>query len=81
MMMNNTEADSTQIDMLLRSQDYDELDSSLWNDKCDYIELEKCSNLNPNNYKLIVMQLNVRSLLAHQYELCQLLRSTKRKNS
>ena len=81
MTMNNTEADSSQIDMLLRSRDYDELDSSLWNDKCDYIELEKCSNLNPNNYNLIVMQLNVRSLLAHQYELCQLLRTTERKNS
>ena len=79
--MNNTEADSTQTDLLLRSQDFDELDGSLWNDKCDYIELEKCSNLNPNNYNLIVMQLNVRSLLAHQHELCQLLRTTKRKNS
>ena len=39
------------------------------------------SNLNPNNYNLIVMQLNVRSLLAHQQELCQLLRMTERKNS
>ena len=27
------------------------------------------------------MQLNVRSLLAHQYELCQLLRTTEIKNS
>ena len=68
--MCNTEADRTQIDLLLRSRDYDELDDLLWNDKCDYIELEKCSNLNPNNYNLIVMQLNIRSLLAHQHELC-----------
>ena len=79
--MCNTEADSTKIDLLLRSSDYDELDGSLWNDKCNYIELEKCSNLNPNNYNLIVMPLNVRSLLAHQHELCQLLRMTERKNS
>ena len=78
--MCSTEADSTQIDLLLRSRDYNELDGSLWNDKCDYIELEKCSNLNLNNYNLIVMQLNVRSLLAHQQELCQLLRMTERKN-
>ena len=28
-----------------------------------------------------MIQLNVRSLLAHQYELCQLLRTTERKNS
>ena len=43
--------------------------------------MEKCSNLNLNNYNLIVMQLNVRSLLAHQQELCLLLRMTERKNS
>ena len=79
--MYDTEIHSTQTDLLLRSRDYDELDGSLWNDKCDYIELEKCSNHNPNNYNLIVMQLNIRSLLAHQQELCQLLRMTEKKNS
>ena len=79
--MCDTESDSTQTDFLLRSQDYDELDCSLWNDKCNYIEVEKCSNLNPNNYNLIVIQLNVRSLLAHQQKLCQLLRMTEKKNS
>ena len=79
--MCNTETDSTQTDLLLRSGDYEELDGSLWNDKCNYIELEKCSNLNPTNYNLMVMQLNVRSLLSHQQKLHQLLRMTERKNS
>ena len=79
--MYNTEIDSNQFDSLLRSQDYDELDGSLWNDKCNYIYLEKCGNHNPNNYNLIVMQLNVRSLLAHQQELCQIIRTSEKKNS
>ena len=68
-------------DAILRSQDYDELNASLWNDKCDYMELGECDNLNPNNYNLIVMHLNIRSVLGHQQELCQLIRSTERKNS
>ena len=67
-------------DTLSRSREYGELDSSLWNDKCDYVELDKCVNLNPNNYNLIVMQLNIRSLLSHQQHLCQLIRSTEKKN-
>ena len=68
-------------DSLSRSQEYGALDSSLWNDKCDYVELDKCVNLNPNNHNLIVMQLNIQSLLPHQQDLCQLIRSTEKKNS
>ena len=79
--MYDTESDNTCEDALLRKQKYSELDSSLWNDKCDYVELDKCVNLNPNNYNLIVMHLNIRSLLAHQQELCQLIRTTEQKNS
>ena len=78
--MYDTESDNTCEDALLRSREYSELDSSLWNDKCDYVELDKCANLNPNNYNLIVMHLNVRSLLAHQQELCQPIRTTEQKN-
>ena len=55
--------------------------SCLWNDKCDYIELDHCTNLNQNNYNLITMQLNIRGILAHQQELCQLLRDLERKGS
>ena len=57
---------------LNRPLDLDQLDESLWNDKCDYLDLETCINLNPNNYNLLVLQLNIRSLLAHQLELNQL---------
>ena len=63
------------------ARDLNALDATLWNDECDYIELEDCDNLNPNNYNLIVMQLNIRSVLCHQQELCQLIRSTEKKNS
>ena len=79
--MANTTINDSFKDSLSRSQEYGELDSSLWNDKCDYVELDKCVNLNPNNYNLIIMQLNIRSLLSHQQDLCQLIRSTERKNS
>ena len=54
---------------------------TLWNDKCDYIELDNCINLNPNNYNLIIMQLNIRSLLAHQTELKQIICTMEKKNS
>ena len=39
-----------QKDKLNRPLDLDELDESLSNDKCDYLDLETCINLNPNNY-------------------------------
>ena len=57
------------------------LPTSLWNDKCDYIEVDKCSNLNPRNYNFVVMQLNIRSLLLNQLELKQLLNDLILKNS
>ena len=69
-------------DKLNMPLDLDELDESLWNDKCDYLDLETCSNLNPNNYNLLVLQLNIRSLLVHQLELkSQLICMTAKKNS
>ena len=80
-MTHDTNRDATELDMLLRSRDLENLDCSLWNDKCDYIELDNCTNLNPNNYNLIVMQLNIRSLLAHQTELKQIIRASEKKNS
>ena len=68
-------------DSLHRSRDLRELDNALWNDKCDYMDIENCANLNPNNYNLIVLQLNIRSLLSHQHDLSQLIRTTEKKNS
>ena len=53
-------------DELLRPLDNTFLDESLWNDKCDYIDLEKCIDLNSNNQNLILSHLNVRSLLSNQ---------------
>ena len=79
--MANKEFDGILEDSLLRSRELEELDSTLWNDKCDYINMERCNNLNPNNYNLIILQLNIRSLLAHQGDLCQLIRTTEKKNS
>ena len=68
-------------DLLERPIYHNELDNSLWNDKCDYIELDHCNNLSPNNYNLITMQLNICSILAHQQELSQLLRTLENKGT
>ena len=68
-------------DVLNRPRDFTEADETLWNDKCDYLDLNSCSNLNPNNYNLIALQLNICSLLAHQHELKQLICTTEKKNS
>ena len=68
-------------DQLERPVDHSELDSSLWNDKCDYIKLDHCNNLNPNNYNLIIMQINICSILAHQQELSQLLSTLENKDT
>ena len=68
-------------DVLQRPQNQSELDESLWIDNCNYMELETYLNLNPSNYNLLVLQLNIRSILAHQHELKQLLRDLEKKNS
>ena len=61
---------------------YDEnVNESLWNDKCDYLNIEDCINLNPKNYNMNILQLNVRSLLAHQSELKSLLQQLSDRNS
>ena len=79
--MHNNRRNSIKHDNLSRPIDHNEMDSCLWNDKYDYIELDHCTNLNQNNYNLITMQLNICSILAHQQELSQLLRNLERKGS
>ena len=49
-------------------------------DRCDYIDLEKCEDLNNNNINFIVFQLNIQSLLVHQDELKDLLFNLKKRN-
>ena len=69
------------LDELSRPMIYDELDNTLWNDKYDYVDIEGTSNLNPYSYNLAVLQLNIRSILAHQQELKQLLVNLVNHNS
>ena len=68
------------LDELSRPMLYDELDNTLWNDKCEYVDIGGTTNLNPNNYNLAVLQLNIRSLLAHQQELIHLLANLAKHN-
>ena len=46
-------------DVLDRPVELAELDNPLWNDKCNWINIEHSVNLNPSNYNLIVIQLNI----------------------
>ena len=62
----------TLFDNLERPLDLSTTDSSLWNGKCDYFEINEIRNLNPNN-NLTILQLNIRSLLSKQMELNLLL--------
>ena len=73
--------DVTVNDSLSRPISMENIDNSLWNDKCDYWETEQCANLNPNNYNFIIMQLNIRSLLSNATELKMLLTKLEQKNS
>ena len=45
-------------DELLHPLTNNSLDESLWSDKCDYIDIDSSSDLNPNGLNLIVCQLN-----------------------
>ena len=43
------------MDSLDRPLDLFNVNESLWSDKCDNMDLGKCSNLNPNNMNFIVL--------------------------
>ena len=73
--------DTTLYDSLLRPLEQTNTDNSLWSDKCDYIDPHNCSNLNPDGYNLTILQLNIRSLLAHQADLKLLLNLLDKKKS
>ena len=60
-------------DNLERPLVFDNVDQTLWNDKCDYQEIHEIHNLNPKNKNLLVLQLNIRSLLGKQNELNDIL--------
>ena len=66
---------------LKRPLEFDSYDKSMWNDKCDYWYTDKCGNLNPNGYNLIVLQMNICGALSHQSELCELLLKMENKPS
>ena len=76
-----TKGDTGLIDELYRPMDNFLLHESLWNDKCDYIQPDSCTNLNVDNYNLIILQLNIRGLISHQSELKLLLHKLNKKNS
>ena len=73
--------DGLLFDSLSRPIELSKNDESLWSDKCDYYDPDKCSNLNPDQFNLIIMQLNIRSILAHQTKLAQLLQTMTDKKS
>ena len=76
----NDHEQNNPIDSLKRPVILDELNNTLWNDKCDYMELGEIKSMNPNNYNLLILQVNIRSLIAHQGELRQLLQKLSSRN-
>ena len=67
-------------DDLARPLELNNVDKSLWSDKCDYMDPSKCTNLNLDNYNFVVLQLNIRSIILHQSELCSILQLLADKN-
>ena len=73
--------DIKQCDELHRPLNLEDLNPTLWNDKCDYIDPESCTNLNPENYNLLVLQHNIRGLIGNQDYLKLLLSILHARNS
>ena len=71
----------TLFDNLGRPLDFANLDQTLWNDKCDYIQLKEVNNYNKSNRNLIILQLNIRSILGKQDDLNRLLSRLQNQNS
>ena len=72
-------SDITLYDNLKRPLPLDDTPTELWSDKCDYVDLDECNDCNPKGYNFIVLQLNIRSILANQMELKMLLNTLKNK--
>ena len=68
-------------DELEQPLNFDSIDESLWNDKCDYIDPQNAKNLNPSGLNLVILQLNIRSILSHVTELKMLIHTLETKNS
>ena len=73
-------SDITLYDNLKRPLPLDDTPTELWSDRCDYVDLDECNECNPKGYNFIVLQLNIRSILANQLELKMLLNTLKNKN-
>ena len=68
-------------DELHRPLNLNDITPILWNDKCDYIDPDRCTNLNPENYNFTILQHNIRGLIGHQAELKLLMDTLNSKNS
>ena len=76
-----SQSQATIFDDLMWPLELDNKDRALWNDKCDYYEIDCCGNLNPENFNLVVLQLNMHSILAYETKLKQLLHNLENKNT
>ena len=46
-------------DELARPLEYTATNKALWNDKCDYIDPDNCTDLNLSNLNFGIIQLNI----------------------
>ena len=68
-------------DELHRPLNLKDITPILWNDKCDYIDPVRCTNLNPENYNFTILQHNIRGHIGHQVQLKLLMDTLISKNS
>ena len=65
-------------DNLYRLHQVNDINSNLWNDKCDYLELEDFKNLYPYEKNLLIIQLNICSAVSKKSELIDILNTCLR---
>ena len=68
-------------DNLHRPHPVNDINSNLWNDKCNYLELEDIKNLNPCEKNFLIMQLYIHSTVSKKTELIDILNTHMRQKS
>ena len=63
---------------LHRPHQVNDINSNVWNDKCDNLEIEDIKDLNPYEKNLLNMQLNICSAMSKKTELTDILNTCMR---
>ena len=61
-----SDSETKLFDSLSRPLENANVHESLWNDKCNYLDISDCASLNPNSLNMVTLQLNIRTLISNQ---------------